>query len=79
MKAITLSKLNSLFRISLSGDDRGMINGQFRKIYAFTDSRYSQQLHAIANPSEEDVALPSSSITIRLLSQFNKILVEIIA
>lgn len=37
--------------------------------YAFSDKRYSQQLHAIANPSEEDVALPSSSITIRLLDQ----------
>lgn len=35
--------------------------------YALSDRRYSQQLHAIANPSEEEVALPSSSMTIKLL------------
>lgn len=58
---------------------KGMINVLLKKSYAFSDNRYSQQLHAIANPSEEDVALPSSSITIRLLSQYNQILVEIIA
>lgn len=32
-----------------------------------SDKRCSQQLQAIANPSEEEVALPSSSMTIRLL------------
>jgi hypothetical protein len=37
--------------------------------YALSDKRCSQQLHAIANPSDEEVALPSSSITIRLLHQ----------
>jgi len=37
--------------------------------YAFSDKRCSQQLQAIANPSDEEVALPSSSITIRLLHQ----------
>lgn len=36
-------------------------------IYALRVSRCSQQLQAIANPSEEEVALPSSSITTRLL------------
>lgn len=35
--------------------------------YALIDKRCSQQLHAIANPSEEEVALPSSSMTIKLL------------
>lgn len=35
--------------------------------YALSDKRCSQQLHAIANPSEEEVALPSSSMTIKLL------------
>lgn len=35
--------------------------------YALSDNRCSQQLHAIANPSEEEVALPSSSMTIKLL------------
>lgn len=37
--------------------------------YAFRDKRCSQQLQATANPSDEEVALPSSSITIRLLYQ----------
>jgi hypothetical protein len=37
--------------------------------YALSDKRCSQQLHATANPSDEEVALPSSSITIRLLHQ----------
>lgn len=37
--------------------------------YALRERRCSQQLHAMANPSEEDVALPSSSMTIRLLEK----------
>jgi hypothetical protein len=40
---------------------------KWQRGYAFSDNKCSQQLHAIANPSEEDVALPSSSITTRLL------------
>ena len=35
--------------------------------YALSDRRCSQQLHEIAKPSEEEVALPSSSTTIKLL------------
>lgn len=41
--------------------------GLRKKGYALRDSKCSQQLHAIAKPSEEEVALPSSSITIKLL------------
>ena len=37
------------------------------KNYALSDRRCSQQLHEIAKPSEEEVALPSSSTTIKLL------------
>jgi len=42
-------------------------NKKRKKNYALSDKRCSQQLHAIANPSMDEVALPSSSITIRLL------------
>lgn len=46
--------------------------------YALKASRCSQQLHAIANPSEEDVALPNSSTTIRLLQTEHKATFDII-
>lgn len=46
--------------------------------YALKASRCSQQLHAIANPSEEDVALPNSSTTIRLLQTAHKATWDII-
>lgn len=35
--------------------------------YDVRDSRRSQQLQAMENPSEEEVALPSSSMTTKLL------------
>jgi hypothetical protein len=38
--------------------------------YALVDKRYSQQLHAIANPSDVEVPLPSSSMTTRLLQKW---------
>lgn len=41
--------------------------------YALIDRRCSQQLHAIANPSDEEVALPNSSITTKLLHNFNRL------
>lgn len=58
-----------------------MNNKQRRNVkenYAFKASRCSQQLQAIANPSEEDVALPNSSTTIKLLQTAHKALWDII-
>jgi hypothetical protein len=42
-------------------------NGKCLATYALLDRRCSQQLHAIVNPSDEEVALPNSSITTKLL------------